>query len=320
MKVNSTQLAIDAPVQDSKFSKLLRNFKKQRQLWLLCVPIIIWVIIFAYVPMVGIIISFFDYIPGMSIFECEFVGLKHFVDFLTDPMFAQLMRNTLAMSLLNLTIGFVAPIALALMVNELGSKKFKKVVQTTSYLPYFISWVVAGNMIFMMLSSEGLVNDMLMSMHLISEPIAFLSTGEYYWTIFTCANIWKGVGWSAIIYISAISGVDSELYEAGAIDGLGRLGLVKHIIIPSIMPTIVLLWILGIGGILNAGFDQHLVLGNATTQNYWDVIDTYAYRYGIQLGNYSPGTAISLMKSLIGITLVAITNYTCKKKLDTSIF
>ncbi|MEG2086702.1 MAG: ABC transporter permease subunit [Angelakisella sp.] len=319
MKTKTAQAAL-APMEKSKLRQLLRNVKKQRELWLLCVPIIAWVVLFAYVPMFGIFMAFFDYIPGMALLDCTFVGFKHFVDFLTDPIFFQLMRNTLAMSLLSITVGFVAPIVLALLVNELGSKRFKKVVQTTSYLPYFVSWVVAGNMIFMILSSEGMLNDVLMALHLIQQPIAFLSTGEYYWTIFTCANIWKGVGWSAIIYLSAISGVDSELYEAGAIDGMGRLGLVKHIIIPTILPTIVLLWILGIGGILNAGFDQHLVLGNATTQNYWDVIDTYSYRYGIQLGNYSPGVAISLMKSLIGIILVGLTNYISKKKLDTAIF
>ena len=132
--------------------------------------------------------------------------------------------------------------------------------------------------------------------------------------------MWKGIGWSAIIYISAMSGIDTQLIEAGAVDGMTRLGVVRHVVLPTILPTIVVLWIMGIGGILNAGFEQHLVLGNASTQNYWDVIDTYSYRYGIQLGYYSIGTAIGLMKSVIGVILVWLTNWFCRKKLDTSIF
>lgn len=303
-----------------KIKYTVRRFNKQRQLWLLCIPIIIWVVIFAYVPMYGLLIAFVDYIPGMSIFDCKFVGLKHFKDFVFNPSFLLLLRNTLAMSLLSLTVGFVAPIIFALSINELPHKRYKKVIQTTSYLPHFISWVVAGSMIYMMLSNEGIVNDILMRLNLIVKPIPFLTNGKYYWVIYTLANIWKGIGWSAIIYLSAISGVDMELCEAGAMDGMGRWGMVRHVIIPTILPTIVILWILGIGGILNAGFEQHLILGNASTQNYWDVIDTYSYRYGIQLGYYSIGTAVGLMKSLIGFTLVYITNRFCRKHLGTSAF
>lgn len=297
-----------------------KMFHKQRQLWLLCIPIIIWVIVFAYVPMYGLLIAFVDYIPGMSIFDCEFVGLKYFKEFVMNPVFLQLLRNTLAMSLLSLTIGFVAPIAFALCVNELNCKRFKKIVQTTSYLPYFISWVVAGSMIFMLLSNEGIVNDILMNLNLIKEPVPFLTEGKYYWIMYTLANIWKGIGWSSIIYLSAMSAIDMQLVEAGAVDGMGRIGMIRYVILPTITPTIVVLWILGIGGILNAGFEQHLVLGNSSTQNYWDVIDTYSYRYGIQLGYYSVGTAVSLMKSIIGVILVWLSNRFCRKHLDTSIF
>ena len=303
-----------------KIKHSVRMFNKQRQLWLLCIPIIIWVVIFAYVPMYGLLIAFVDYIPGMSLFDCKFVGLKHFKDFVLNPSFLQLLRNTLAMSLLSLTVGFVAPIIFALSINELPHKQYKKIIQTTSYLPHFISWVVAGSMVFMMLSNEGIVNDILMRLNLIVKPIPFLTNGKYYWVIYTLANIWKGIGWSAIIYLSAISGVDMELCEAGATDGMGRWGMIRHVIIPAILPTIVILWILGIGGILNAGFEQHLILGNASTQNYWDVIDTYSYRYGIQLGYYSIGTSVGLMKSLLGFGLFYITNRFCRKHLETSAF
>ena len=297
-----------------------KMFQKQRQLWLLCIPIIIWVILFAYVPMYGLLIAFVDYMPGMSVFDCEFVGLKYFREFVLSPVFLQLLRNTLAMSVMGLTFGFVAPILFALCVNELKNGWFKKCVQTTSYLPHFISWVVAGSMIFMLLSNEGIINDILKRLHLVEEAIPFRTEGRYYWVMYTIANIWKGMGWASIIYLSAMSSMDSELMEAGAVDGMGRLGVVRYVILPTILPTIVVQWILGIGGILNAGFEQHLVLGNASTQNYWDVIDTYSYRYGIQLGYYSIGTAVGLMKSVIGVLLVWATNWFCRKKLDTAIF
>lgn len=297
-----------------------KMFQKQRQLWLLCIPIIIWVVVFAYVPMYGLLIAFVEYFPGMSIFDCEFVGLKYFRDFVASPVFLQLLRNTLAMSLLGLTFGFAAPILFALCVNELKGGLFKKTVQTTSYLPHFISWVVAGSMIFMLLSNEGIVNDILKRLGLIREAIPFLTEGKYYWVMYTIANIWKGMGWSSIIYLSAMSSMDSELMEAGAVDGMGRLGVVRYVILPTILSTIVVQWILGIGGILNAGFEQHLILGNSATQSYWDVIDTYSYRYGIQLGYYSIGTAVGLMKSVIGVLLVWATNWFCRKKLDTAIF
>ena len=310
----------NSQVKSEKFNSMKKTFMRERQLWLLCIPILIWVFIFAYIPMSGLVMAFFNYIPGQSLLASEFVGLQHFQDFIMNPSFLRVLRNTLAMSFLSLTVGFISPIILALCVNELHQKKFKKVVQTTSYLPHFISWVVAGSMVFMMLSNEGIVNEILVKLNFIDAPIPFLTEGKYYWVMYTLVNMWKGVGWSAIIYIAAISGVDPEMYEAGAVDGIGRFGIIRHIVIPTIMPTIILLWILGVGNILTAGFDQHLILGNASTQNYWDVIDTYAYRYGVKLGQYSIGTAVGLMKSIIGFSLVFITNKICKKHFDTAIF
>ena len=263
---------------------LLRSLKTQRELWLLCIPIIIWIAVFAYYPMYGILMAFVEYIPGKEIFQCDFMGLKYFQQFLTNPSIAMLLRNTLVMSSLSLTVGFVAPIAFALMLNELGGRKTKKLIQTVSYLPHFISWVVAGSMVYLVLSSDGILNNILVQFGVTDTAIPFLTKGEYYWTTYTVVNIWKSMGWSSIIYLSAMSGVDEELYQAGAIDGLGRFGMVRHITLPSIAPTIVLLWILGIGNILNAGFDYHLIIGNDATRTYWDVIDTYAYRYGVQQG------------------------------------
>ncbi|NLG37588.1 MAG: sugar ABC transporter permease, partial [Clostridiales bacterium] len=191
--------------------------------------------------------------------------------------------------------------------------------QTISYLPYFISWVVVASLIFSILGSEGLVNEVLIRLGFIENPVLFLSTGRYFWWIITFANIWKGVGWSSIIYLSAITGIEQELYQAGEVDGLNRYGLIRHITLPGISTTIVLLWILGIGGILNAGFEQQLLLGNPQTRLYYEVIDTYAYKYGIQLGRYSYGAAVGLMKSFIGLILVLVTNRVSRRVLDIGI-
>ncbi|MFD0620702.1 ABC transporter permease [Paenibacillus sp. GCM10027629] len=303
----------------SRFEHIKRTVYKERQLWLISIPMIIWVIIFSYIPMTGIIIAFMKYIPGKPILSSHWVGLKNFEMFFHSPDFWNILRNTLAISGLNMLFGFTAPIILALLINELRLRVFKRVVQTISYLPHFISWVVVASILFAILGNEGFLNDMLMRLGFIDKPIAFLGEGKYFWGLITATNVWKDVGWATIIYLSAIAGVDSEQYDAGKVDGLGRFGIVWHIILPSIRPTIVLLFILGIGGILNAGFEQQLLIGNSQTREYHEVIDTYAYKYGIQLGNYSYGAAIGLFKSVISLVLVLTVNRISKKKLDTSI-
>ena len=308
------------PIQASRIQRIARALKRDRQLWLLCIPILVWVAIFCYYPMYGLLMAFVDYQPGMSILSCRFVGLQYFRDFVTKPIFLTLLRNTLAMSGLSLTVSFVIPIIFAFLLSELHNLRVKKVVQTASYLPHFISWVVVGSMVTNLLSSDGTVNSLLLRLGVTEKPISFLNKGTWYWTIYTIINTWKSMGWSSIIYLSAMAGVDDELYEAGAIDGLGRLGMALHITLPTIVPTIVLLWIMGVGNILSAGFDQHLIIGNPLTQQYWDVIDTYAYRYGVQQGFYSVGTAVSLMKSVVGFALVLIVNAISRKVSDVALF
>lgn len=303
----------------SRFDLVKRTLYKERQLWLISILMIIWVVIFCYLPMYGIIIAFMNYIPGKPILGSEWVGFLHFKTFFHSPDFWHVLRNTLAISGLGIVFGFTAPIVLALLLNELRGRFFKRFVQTVSYLPHFISWVVVASILFATLGNEGFMNDMLMRLGFIDKPIAFLGEGKYFWGVLTTTNIWKDVGWSTIIYLSAIAGVDSELFDAGKVDGLGRFGMVWHIILPSIRPTIVLLFILGIGGILNAGFEQQLLIGNSQTREYHEVIDTYAYKYGIQLGNYSYGAAIGLLKGVISLVLVLTANRISKKALDTSI-
>lgn len=307
-------------IQKRKFlPSLFRSFRTQRELWLLSLPIIVWVAIFSYYPMYGLLMAFYDFVPGRQIWESTFAGLKHFRFLFANPLFGTMLRNTLVMSGLSLTLGFVAPIIFALLLNEVTHSKSKRFIQTVSYIPHFISWVVAGSMVYTILSSEGLLNTIMIQLGLTERAIPFLNDGKYYWAVYIIANIWKGMGWSAIIYLSAIAGVDMEQYEAGAVDGLGRFGMVIHITLPAITPTILLLFILGIGNILNAGFDYHLIVGTATTQPYWEVIDTFAYRYGVQQGHYSLGTAVTLIKSVIGLVLVLATNAAARRFADISI-
>lgn len=312
------QLHPKAPSQ-MKIRNVMRSLYRERQLWLISIPMIIWVLIFSYMPMYGILMAFVNYIPGNTILQSDWVGLTHFKMFFDSPDFSLVLRNTLAISGLSILFGFPAPIVLAILLNELNNKRFKKTIQTISYLPHFISWVVVASILFALLGNEGILNDVLMRLGIIDQPISYLGEGKYFWGIITSANLWKDVGWSTIIYLSAMAGVDSEMYDAGKVDGLNRFGLIWHITLPSIRSTIVLLWILGIGGILNAGFEQQLLIGNAQTREYYEVIDTYAYKYGIELGNYSYGAAIGLLKAIIGITLVFGANRFSKKVLDTSI-
>ena len=305
---------------EKKKGALKKSLKTQKEIWFISLLALIWVIIFNYVPMAGNIIAFYQWFPGQSLANSKFVGLDNFTRFFKLPAFRQVMRNTLVISGLSLTVGFMAPIIFALLLNEIQNKLFKKVVQTISYLPYFVSWVVVASIMLFLLGTEGAINQFLMWLGVLEKPINYLSQKDMFWGILTTANIWKGLGWSAIIYISAITGVDQELYQAGAVDGLGRFGKVWHITIPGILPTIVVLFILGIGGILNAGFEQQLLIGTPATQSVYEVIDTYVYKYGIQQGNYTFGTAVGLMKSIFGFFLVWLTNYISGKVLDLRIF
>ena len=300
-------------------SRFRRRFQRERELWFISIFILIWLAVICYYPMYGLIIAFKYYVPGQSFFGAKWVGLKYFTQFLSGRDFPIVMRNTLAISGLNLLFGFPAPIILALLLNELKNKSYKRVVQTVSYLPHFISWVVAASLLFSILNSEGFLNKILIQLGLIASPVNWLSTGEYFWSILTTANIWKGVGFSSIIYLSAIAGIDEELYQAGAVDGLSRSGSVWHITLPGIRTTIVLLGILQIGSLLNAGFQQQLLLGTTQTRKYYEVIDTYAYKYGVQNNNYSYGTAVGLMKGVISVSLVLLANRLSKKTMDIAV-
>nr|WP_231891429.1 ABC transporter permease subunit [Paenibacillus swuensis] len=288
-------------------------------------PALIWVIIFAYGPMFGLYMAFINYSPGggsffSQFFHSEFIGADWFKYFLDNGDFYLVMRNTLAQSLLTLLFGFPAPIILALLINEISRNTVKKVFQTVSYLPHFISWVIAANIIITMLSSDGLINNILMFFGFVNEPVRFLQIGPYFWWIIALSNTWKEMGFGAILYLAAISSINPELYEAARVDGANRVRLMFHITLPALIPTIVVMAILSIGGILNAGFDQQYLLQNDTVLQYSDVIDTYTYRYGLQNSMFSYGAAVGLFKSVVSFILVVTVNSIARRTNGQSLF
>lgn len=311
-------------VKSGRFQKLKREFKRDRQLWIVSILALAFMIVFYLLPMLGnymaFIMAFIDYKVRKGFFGSEFVGLKYFKQFFSLPDVWLVIRNTLVMGGLNITIGFVASIILALMLNELRFKTMKRVLQTVSYLPHFVSWVVVASLAMSLFSTDGIVNEVLINMGLLEEPVNIVTKGDTYWIFITALNIWKTMGWSSIIYMSAMAGIDQELYQAGAVDGLGRWGMVWHITIPGISSTIIMLFILGVGGIINGGFEQHLLLGSATTREFYETIDTYVYRYGLEMGQYSFGTAVGLFKVLIAVVLLVITNWISRRFSDTAVF
>lgn len=307
-----------------KKKPLRKRLWNQRYLFLLMLPGVIWVLVICYAPMTGLYMAFTNYRPTTNgyfndLLSAPFVGMEWFKYFFEND-FAMIMRNTLATSLLTLLFSFPAPIIIAVLLNEVRNAKVKKFVQTASYLPYFISWVIAANIFMTFLSGNGVINDLLRALHIIDEPILFLQKGTYFWWIIAIANTWKNMGYNAIIYLAAISGIDQQMYEAAEVDGANRVQRIWHITLPAIRSTISVLLILAIGGILTTGFEQQLLLSNNAILNYSDVLDTYSYRYGMKNGMYSYGTAVGLFKSVVSFILVISANKITAKLNDSALF
>lgn len=296
-----------------KMSRTWMLLKKQKYLHLMVIPGIIWMIIFNYIPMYGIIIAFKNYTIIDTFNSAPWVGLENFREFFMDDNFFVVMKNTLGISVLKLIIGFPLPIAFAIMLNELYNTRLKKYVQTISYLPHFFSWVVLGGIMINWLSQTGLMNKVLIGAGLIQEPIVFLAHPKYFWGISIISDIWKELGWNAIIYLAAIAGINPTLYEAAKIDGAGKLAQIWHITLPSIKGTITILFILAVSGILNTNFEQMLVLQNPLNLSASEVIDTFVYKMGLQSLRFSYATAVGLFKSVIAFILLVSANYTSKK-------
>lgn len=290
---------------------------EQRYLFLLLLPALVWVILICYAPMSGLYMAFVNYTPkGKGYFadlaQSKFVGMNWF-KFFFQTDFLTIMRNTLATSFLTLLFSFPFPIFLAVCLNEIKSARVKKFIQTSSYLPYFISWVIAANIFITFLSSDGVINKILLGLGLTNKEILFFQHGPYFWWIIAVANGWKVLGYNAIIYLAAISGIGQDMYEAADVDGATRVQKIFNITLPSLKPTIIIMLILAIGGILNTGFEQQLLMGNDSILNYSDVLDTYAYRYGLKNGMYSYGTAVGLFKSVVSFVLVMGANRISKR-------
>jgi len=295
-------------------SPLIKKIIKQRQLIVLVLPFMLFVLVFNYLPIWGWTMAFVNYRPGRSIFESDFVGMANFVEAFNDSNFLSAIRNTLMMSALRISTGFVAAISLAVMLNEVRSIPFKRTVQTISYLPYFVSWVVAASIVYMSLSPmDGIVNKVLIELRLIKEPIAFLGEPRYFYGIIAVSNIWKNVGWNAIIYLASMAGIDPELYEAASIDGAGRIRRIFAVTLPSIMPTIKILLVLNIGFLMNSGFEHVYLLMNPSNIQASRTIDIYVFTYALRSGRLSYGTAIGIFNSMVAIFLISISNYISKK-------
>lgn len=307
-------------IENKKTKKKKRDFKatwttikKQKELVLISIPFVFYILLFAYIPLWGWSMAFQDYKLNKPFSEQIWVGLKHFKLLFLDERFFRVLRNTLAMSTINLVLGFVTAISLALLLNELKSKFFKRSVQTISYLPHFLSWVIAAGIVSMVLGSGGIVNEALMALHIIEEPILWLSKGEYFWGIIGASTVWKELGWNTIIYLGAMTAINPALYEAAEVDGAGRFRKMWHITLPGIRPTIIILLILSIGRILEAGFEVQLLLGRGLTMDWAETIDMFVLNYGISIGNYSLATAAGIFKSVISIILIFSANAVSKK-------
>ncbi|URN96717.1 MAG: ABC transporter permease subunit [Candidatus Pristimantibacillus lignocellulolyticus] len=298
------------PVQKRKSDSKLLRFLGQWQVQLMIFPGLLFIFVFNYIPMYGVLMSFQDYNIFKGFFASEWVGFKHFDAFFHSRDFVTVIRNTLVISGLKLLICFPAPIILALMLNEVNKMFFKRIVQTISYLPHFLSWVIVVGFVNSILSVDnGSLNIFLQSIGLIDQPINFLSEAEHFWTIIIGTNLWKEIGFSSIVYIAAIAGINPNLYEAAAIDGASRLKQIFLITIPSIMPVIIIFMILNIGNLLNAGFEDLLLLGShPILRDVAEVIDTYSYKVGLMSQRYSYATAVGLFKAVISVALLTLAN------------
>lgn len=307
----------DAKLKKQKQSKLklfLKKLSVQKALLLMCAPFVLHIVIFNYVPIWGWIMAFQNFRPHLGVWGSDFVGLQNFIELFRDEGFLRALRNTLAMSSMNLFFGTISAITLAILLNELSNKMFKKVVQTVSYLPYFVSWVVAASLVINALSPEdGIINRLLVAVGILDQPVLFMGEPAYFWWIATFSNIWKNVGWNSIIYLSAMTGIDPELYQAASIDGAGRLKRIWHITIPGIMPMVSVLLIMNLGWILNAGFEQQLLLTNPLNARVSEVIDIYVLRFGISMGRFSFATAAGIFRSLVSIIMLLSANAIAKK-------
>lgn len=297
-------------VREPKSKVTWKEIVRQKELVLLSVPFVVYVIIFCYAPLVGWIMAFQNYKPKTGLLHSTFAGLSKFKFlFVDNPTFMGVIRNTLMMGIINLVLSFAFAIGFALLLNEVRHTGAKKTIQTVSYLPHFLSWIIVCGIVQDVLSIDGgIVNQLLLNLHILKSPVNWFANPKYFWWIVGFANVWKETGWNSIIYLAAITAINPDLYEAAAIDGAGRMKKMWHITIPALKPTIFILLLINIGNVLNAGFEIQYLLGNGLVQSVSQTIDIYVLKYGISQGDYSLGTAAGIFKSVVSIILIFFAN------------
>lgn len=289
-----------------------KRIKKYWQVYVLMAGGILFYLIFKVKPIWGLGVAFVNFNIKKGLWGSEFVGLKYFKEFVANPNFLSIMRNTIAISVMNLAFAFPAPIIMSLLLNEIPLGKFKRITQSMIYLPHFMSWAVIAGLTFALFSTDiGVVNKLFIRMGVNTVP--FLTTKRYFWWVLLAQTIWKETGWGTIVYLAAISQIDQGLYEAAIVDGANRWQMVLHITLPCIAPTIIVMFIMQIGKMFNINFDQVWMMKNDMVSTVAETFETYAFRVGVQMGNYSVGTAVGLMKSVVSFILVMLSNWGIKK-------
>ena len=313
------QTASAAKPKSQRFvSRLQRDLSKNWDAYLLLIPAILFYLLFCYKPMYGVIIAFKNYSPGKGVIGSEWTGLKHFLSFFKSYYFGRLLRNTLTISLSSLIFGFPMPVIFALLLNEVHNSKFKRTIQTVTYMPHFISLVVMCSLIRLFVADTGIIVQLMAKFGF--EPVALLSKKEYFVPIYVLSNIWQGFGWDSIIYLSALTAIDPGLYEAATIDGANRWKQTLHVTLPGIMGTVIILLILRMGSIMSVGYEKIILLYNESIYETSDVISTFVYRMGIGKSQFSYSTAVGLFNSVINFIIVYTFNKISRKVSEVSLW
>lgn len=305
--------------RNSFFKRAGRDLRKNHSVYIMAIPVIVFYVLFCYKPMVGLLMAFQNYSPSTGLWGSEWVGMKNFTDFITGPDFFRLIKNTLAVSLCGLIFGFPAPIIFALLVNEVRQKNFKRVIQTFSCLPHFISMVVVCGIVKLFVSRTGVITVLLHNLFGIPQADMLANT-SFYLPIYTLSSIWQGMGWDCIIYLAVLSSIDPSLYEAASIDGAKKFKQILHVTIPSIAPTVIIMLILRIGQIMSVGHEKTLLLYNPLIYERADIISTYIYRMAFERQQWGYTTAVGLFNAVINFGLVISVNAISKKVSDTSLW
>lgn len=319
MTQNQAAAGINAPKKRTWLGRLGKDLVQNRYLYLMFVPVLVIYILFMYIPMYGVIIAFKDFNPGLGILGSEWVGFQHFENFFSSYYFGHILRNTLIISGLSLLVNFPAPIIFALLLNEIRLKRFKKFVQSVTYFPHFLSTVIVCGLIIEFCSTHGAINQIIQIFSPDTPVRNLLAEKSLFRPIYIISGVWQNFGWDSIIYLAALSGVDSSLYEATVIDGAGRWKQTLHVSIPSILPTIVIMLILAIGGLMNVGWEKIVLLYSPTTYETADVISSFVYRRGLIENDFSFSTAVGLFNSLVNFLLIMITNRISKAVTENSL-